>query len=102
MKQQSTTLKQEELLNTQRNAESNHNKNSTLVERNKIEGTPFYLLKNNNEYFITYGKYRITEPTTTEEETLKKLESEKWLITMHMIIIIIEMKFENPIIHEME
>ena len=36
------------------------------------------------------GNHRVTEPTSTKEETLKKLDTERWLLIMHIAIIAIE------------
>lgn len=101
-----TINKQEESSNTQENAENNHNKNSSLHEQIKIEGTPFTLIRHVFEddsviWFIVMGNYKITEPTETKEEQLEKLETEKWLIIMHMIIICIKKQMENPVVTEM-
>lgn len=72
--------------NTQQNAENNHNLNSF----EPIENTPFTLIKKEENYFLTMGDYRITEPTDTKEKTMEKLEKEKWMIIFSIIAVIVE------------
>lgn len=62
----------------------------TLIERKKIKGTPFTVIKQNDKWFLAMGDSRLTEPTNTEEETIEKLETNKWLLLTHMIITVID------------
>lgn len=66
--------------------------NKQLAQRKKIEGTPFYMIKQTTDndkdrYFLVMGDYRLTEPTDTEEETVQKLKSEHWNIVCNIIAI---------------
>lgn len=81
-KQQSTT---------QNNVEDNPNKESTLIDYEKIEGTPFTLvhMKEQKQWFLVMGDHRLTEPTNTRNESLEKLETEKWMIQMIMTSIVV-------------
>lgn len=98
----STNTKQRELLTTQENAENNPKQNSTLAEREQIQGTPFTLIKTQEQqWFMVMGDYRVTETTKTKEEQIKKLESEKWLLIMHICIVAIE-KINKTIIQPHE
>lgn len=82
----STTPKQKDTSTEQSNVEKTHN--SILAsEIEKIPNTPFTLIRQENKWFITMGNYRITEPTKTKAEQLKKLETEKWNLIMHITII---------------
>lgn len=83
--QHSTKTKAQDLLNTQSNTEKTH-KGESLIERRKVEGTPFHIIKHEEGFFIAMGKFRLTKETETEEETLSKLETEKWDIIGRMII----------------
>lgn len=84
---QPTKRKHSEQLATQENVENNLKENSTLVENEDLKGTPFILRKRDNQWFLTVSDYRVTEPTNTKEEQLFKLDSEKWLLIMHICII---------------
>lgn len=84
----STNSKHQELLNTQTLSEETHKENSTLTEREKIENTPFYLIKQNDLWFIAMGNNMITEPVESKTIALDKLKTEKWDIIFHMCAII--------------
>lgn len=87
---QPTSNRQEESLNTLNNVDDNPNKNYPLIEREVIENTPFVLITKDGLSFIVMGEYIITEPTKTKEEALDKLNTETWLIIMHMTVIAVE------------
>src|SRR5688572_21498628 len=87
----STANKQQDILNTQENVEETHKENSTITENERIENTPFRIVKDEEgKYFLTMGEYRITEKCDSKIIALDKLKTEKWLILMHMIVIVIE------------
>lgn len=90
----STTTKHGDILHTQLNAEETPKQNYPLIEQEKIEGTPFTLIKQNDKYFIVMGNTRITDPTLNKETTLIKLETEKWLIILHLVIAVMERQKE--------
>ena len=51
-----------------------------------IEGTPFHVTGSDEQgYILTVGKYRVTEPTTTIEEAIAKLDNDTWLIVSRLI-----------------
>lgn len=90
---------------------SNSNSNNELTKRAKIKGTPFYIIKQvidkpalikdgETQYFLVMGDYRLTEPTLTEEETIQKLETEKWLIITNIIAIATQKIIQDKIIDE--
>lgn len=88
--QQSTQYKQEDILNSQNSTEETHNQNSTLNEREKIEDTPFWVVKQEEKWFITLGEYRVSQIKESKDEALKTLEENKWDLVIHMVIIISE------------
>lgn len=90
MKQNTTTTEQGLQSDTQLNVENNHNNNSTLIDYKEIEGTPFTMVRKEDKYFLIMGDYRMTEPTNTEEETMEKIEKEKWLLIFHIAATVIE------------
>jgi len=83
---------------TQNHGENTSQNNTELIEREKIEGTPFTLIKQEEKWFITMGDHRITEPTKHKNEQYNKLEKEKWLIITNVIIIILEKMNEGAIL----
>lgn len=89
--------KQQQLSPTSKNVDDSHNKNYPLIEREPVTGTPFTLVGHEGKYFIVMGDYRLTEPTTTKEETLKKLRTEKYNIILAIATIVYEkMKETEP------
>lgn len=50
-----------------------------LVERRQIENTPFTAIKNENDWFLTCGKYRMsTKRFDSYEETTEWIEQNQW------------------------
>lgn len=67
-------------------------KKTYLTERKQIAGTPFTMIRQEDKWFIVMGDYRMTEPTETEDEQIRKLEDEKWWIITCMVSIIIKIQ----------
>lgn len=85
----STGIKQKEILNTQNNVEETH-KSTSLVKNEQIKGTPFRIIGTENGWFIVMGDHKLTENSETEDEALLKLATEYWMIIMRMIARITE------------
>jgi len=51
-------------------------KSTEITKRQQIEGTPFWLHIENNEWFITYGKFALTEKMNTNNLGWDKIEVE--------------------------
>lgn len=79
---QSTTS---ELLRTQMNAEENQPKGEYLIERIPHPGTPFIYIKDNEGWFITMGKYRLTEKTENREVLEAMVEDKDWSIIISVM-----------------
>lgn len=82
--------------NTLNFGDENHDRenSSELVERFKIAGTPFTVIADKTQekekHFITWGKYRISEPKDTQELALNTLIEEQWNIIPIVIAIMLE------------
>lgn len=58
----------------------------SLINREKIEGTPFTLITVLDEgAMITMGDFLIIEKQETKEQALKKLETNKWDVVLRII-----------------
>jgi len=57
-----------------------------------IEDTPFGLLKEEEDYYITWGDYKLTEAKETDESALELLTREKWLIVARMVFAMMHAK----------
>lgn len=88
--------KHREQLSTQESVENSHSYDSTLVDRNKIDGTPFTIIsflregETEKKHFLTFGKYRISPDKNTKEELEDYIEQNKWNIITNLIILISE------------
>lgn len=51
---------------------------SNKVTCEAIEGTPFLLIENNENYFLAIGKYRMEDYFTTKEEAIEKAKKIDW------------------------
>lgn len=79
------------LLNTQLNAEESptKQKSSELVEREQIVDTPFWIIGNKETgYFLTMGKYRLTEPMKTKTAVRTYLRANTWNVTLQMCLLV--------------
>lgn len=87
------------LLDTLTNVDKDQNKEqSTIKYQNEpIEGTPFWIVGNNEEGFIiTLGKYRVSKVKyDTVDDCYEALETDMWNIAFNMIVSIIEMDQER-------
>lgn len=69
---------------------NNINYSEKLIERVEIEETPFTAIKNNEEWFLTMGKYRLTQGMQTLEEVKDNATNTDWFRIMQIIGIMIE------------
>lgn len=82
---------QAELLASQTNAndQDNSNLNYNLIEREKIDNTPFYSVGMRDKgWFLIMGSHQITEEVATKQEALDKLKTEQYQIMMIMCTIV--------------
>lgn len=78
--------KQQELHNS--NLIGGKNKNTQLVEREHVDGTPFTAVKQNEKWFLTLGKYKVSSDFQELEELKKWMETDRWeLLTTFCSII---------------
>lgn len=98
-----TLMKAQELefSTTQESANVQNKQNSTLVERTQISGTPFWLHKENDKWFITMGMHKLSPNYDTAEEANEHIEKEKWMTIFHVIAIVTE-KTVNEALKTME
>lgn len=87
----STVTKHGDLLDTQLNAENNHNKNSgevitsKLLEREQEEGTPFTLVRSEEGYTILLGLYAITPTFKTKRQLAQFRKKNTWNIIVNVL-----------------
>lgn len=86
-------LPNSDLLQSQTNVEEkeNNSTSSELIIREKIEGTPFTLIKlESTGWFLTLGKYRMSEPVDNKEELIQKVIDKDWNLILDTICTLTE------------
>lgn len=96
----SKSTEQRDILQSTMNVEGVHNENSStseqLIERMKVDGSPFTVIGEVNEgYFLAFGRYRLTERFKTKELVITHLMMEQYNIMMKMVAIMIQIDKER-------
>ena len=76
-------------------ANNNASTSDQIVEQHKVENTPFTIVKVDTQWFLTMGKYRLTEPTPTREETEAQVHDVTWNRLVQVMMIITEEQINN-------
>lgn len=67
------------------------NKNTELVKRTQVEGTPFTIITTpDGGSIITMGIYRISEPMENEEKAEKYIKEKPWNLLLSVIMVAVE------------
>lgn len=70
-------------------ADKSNSSNEELIERQQLEGTPFWIIKMENEYNLIFGKYKITQTPFKDKKTLTQwLNKNQWNIITQLAMII--------------
>lgn len=71
------------------------NKNSSeIIQREKIEGTPFTAVNENGEWALTLGNYKLQKRYEDIQELKKQIKNPKWDEIEELIAIIAEVLIE--------
>ena len=90
-KETKTTKTSEELLNSTEQTNKLECNSDELLSYYQVENTPFTIVNEQNErYWVTMGKYRISEPFTTADEALEDAKRADWFRMMDVMSIMIE------------
>lgn len=86
---------------------NNESNSSKLVEQFKVNGTPFTVVKINDYWFLTLGKYRLTNQLTTRAEAEAEAKDASWERIMQIIQIMInenenEKKIKDTVLEHMK
>jgi thioredoxin-related protein len=65
-------------------------KNEELVKRTEVENTPFVLVEQDGNKFLTLGNYRITDVDLTDEELKELTKGVNWLFLTTVVGVIAE------------
>lgn len=67
------------------------NKNTELVKRTKVEGTPFTIITTpDGGSVVTLGKYRVSAPMETEEEARLYVMGKDWNLILSVVMLMVE------------
>lgn len=69
---------------------NNVDSSSELVEMVKVEDTPFTLIRQEKDWYVTIGKYRISEKIGSKEEAMEDAKRVDWERVMQVCGIMIE------------
>lgn len=69
--------------------------NHTTSSYEPIQNSPFVVVGKDGQYFVGFGRYRITEDAPSKEEALKELENNKWNIITNIAIIVANEAMNN-------
>lgn len=64
-------------------------RNTQLIEREEVEGTPFTLIKHDEQWYILMGRYRLSEGMT-KEDALKNANTMDWNKILQVMTIIVQ------------
>lgn len=71
--------------------------NNEIIEVIEIKNTPFTAIKEENKWFITMGKYRLTNQLKSLEECKKAIKKDPWTIIMQVCLIMIKEDKKNSL-----
>lgn len=60
------------------NSKNCSSENHELVEIHHIDNTPFTVIKTNENWYVTMGKYRLTQAMETREEAEENAQRMDW------------------------
>lgn len=62
-----------------------------LIEREQLQGTPFWIIKNDEEFNLIMGRYKLNEfPLRTREEVDRFMTSDIWNLILKIILAVIQ------------
>lgn len=77
------------LTNVKSQTNLDYSKNEELISRWQLENTPFWILRENEQFNIVLGKYRINEePLTSKIECELYLNNNTWKVVTQICIIV--------------
>lgn len=68
---------------------------NNLIEQKQVDGTPFTAVRVNEDWFLTLGKYRLTDKLKTLGECIEEAKDASWWRIMQIMNIMIQEHEEN-------
>lgn len=80
------TTKHGDTLRTTAQSEEQPKPNSSeLIERHPVPGSPFHIIKQNEEWFLTMGNYRLSNEMFSMGEVEDYIKEQQWNIILSMM-----------------
>lgn len=76
--------------NTAKETTNLQSESNELIERHTIENTPFTVIRQDKEWYVLMGKYRLTEALKTKDEAFASALDESWNRILQVIMIMIQ------------
>lgn len=73
-----------------KNGSSETTEKEELLEQHKVQDTPFTIVKYGEQWFLTMGKYRLTEPSKSREIIEQQINDVSWDRIMQVMMVTIE------------
>lgn len=61
-----------------------------LVEIERVEGTPFTIVRNESDWYVQIGNWRVTEALKSKEEALQDAERTDWDRIIQVIEVVVK------------
>lgn len=74
--------------------ENQNNSTSSLIEHQELGNTPFTAVRHEDDYFITWGKYKLSENMESWEECKDHLIMNMWDVISNYTVAIIQAREE--------
>lgn len=68
--------------------ENSLNEKSQIIEREQLKGTPFWIIKTEQGWFLVMGENRLSEVMPTKERVKGWLLNNQWQVIMQIIVIV--------------
>lgn len=82
---------------------ANMESNTELIEQCEIKGTPFTALRHDKHWYLTMGKYRLTEEMNSKEEVIENAQDASWFRIIQIVGVVVEEFIkEKKIIEDIE
>lgn len=86
MKNETQIMEQEKSLGlASPNGKPKSTSHEELIEYHEIKDTPFTIARQDKDWFVLMGKYRLTQNLQTKEEAIKEARSKSWIRIMQVI-----------------
>lgn len=73
---------------TTANQADNTDYSEKLIDRTPLEGTPFTLITTEEGYFLTFGKYKVSELVNNQEQLIDMVLEKEWNLLLNVFIAI--------------